>query len=251
MLTKRIIPSLDVKDGKVVKGKNFNKLEYAGNPVELAAKYEGQGADELVFLDITASIENRKTMTELVKEVAKEIFIPFTVGGGISMVSDIAKLLNSGADKVSLNSAAVNNPKLITQAAQRFGSQCIMIGIDAKKSEGKWKVFTQGGMINTGIDAVEWAKKAELLGAGEILLTSIDRDGTKNGYEIELTKSISESVGIPVIASGGAKDPESILKVLNEGKADAALAASIFHYNKYSIAEVKKYLKENAMAVRL
>ena len=151
-------------------------------------------------------------MTELVKEVAKEIFIPFTVGGGISMVSDIAKLLNSGADKVSLNSAAVNNPKLITQAAQRFGSQCIMIGIDAKKSEGKWKVFTQGGMINTGIDAVEWAKKAELLGAGEILLTSIDRDGTKNGYEIELTKSISESVGIPVIASGGAKDPESILK---------------------------------------
>ena len=251
MLTKRIIPCLDVKNGQVVKGKNFVNLKYAGNPVKLAREYYSEGADELVFLDITASYEKRKTMIDLVEKVAKHIFIPFTVGGGISTIGDIRNLLKAGADKVSINTAAVNNPDLIKKSAQNFGSQCIVVAIDAKKIRNKWKVFVKGGRQATGLDAIEWAKKAETLGAGEILLTSMDKDGTKEGYDLELTRKISESVNIPIIASGGAGSLESIAKVFNEGKADAALAASIFHYKKYSVKQVKNYLQKKMAEVRL
>ncbi|MBI2661075.1 imidazole glycerol phosphate synthase subunit HisF [Candidatus Woesearchaeota archaeon] len=251
MLTKRIIPCLDVKNGQTVKGTGFVDLKYAGDPVKLAKKYYGQGADEIVFLDITASYEKRKTMAELVEKTSKQVFIPFTVGGGISSIKDIRNLLKAGADKVSINTSAVKNPGLIKKAAKKFGSQCIVIAIDAKKSNGGWEVFVKGGRQATGLDAVEWARKAEALGAGEILLTSMDKDGAKEGYDLELTRKISESVNIPVIASGGAGSLKSISKVLKEGKADAALAASIFHYKKYSIKQVKKYLQKNGIGVRI
>ena len=250
ILTKRIIPCLDVKNGKVVKGIGFGNLKYAGNAVQLSKKYYEDGADELVFLDITASFEKRKTIIPLVKKIAREIFIPFTVGGGIAALEDIRNLLNAGADKVSINTSAVNNPNLIKKASEIFGSQCIVVAIDAKKANGDWKVFIEGGRKDAGLDAIKWAKKAQSLGAGEILLTSIDKDGTKEGYDLELTRKISESVNIPVISSGGANDLKSILEVFKKGKADAALAASVFHYNKYSIAEVKNYLQNNGVEVR-
>ncbi|MBI2654323.1 imidazole glycerol phosphate synthase subunit HisF [Candidatus Woesearchaeota archaeon] len=251
MLTKRIIPCLDVKNGQVVKGTSFVNLKYAGNPVKLARNYYEDGADELVFLDITASYEKRKTIIDLVEKVARQIFIPFTVGGGISTIEDIRNLLKAGADKISINTAAVNNPDLIKEAAEKFGSQCIVIAIDAKKVRNKWKVFVKGGRQSTGLDAIEWAKIVEKLGAGEILLTSMDKDGTKEGYDLELTIKISEKVNIPVIASGGAGSLESIAYVLKEGKADAALAASIFHYKKYSIKQVKRYLQTQGIEVRI
>ncbi|MBS3135694.1 imidazole glycerol phosphate synthase subunit HisF [Candidatus Woesearchaeota archaeon] len=249
MLTKRIIPCLDVKEGKVVKGRNFLDLKQAGDAVELAKRYNEEGADELVFLDITASSEKRKT-TSLVKEVAKEIFIPFTVGGGISSIDDIRNLLIAGADKVSINTAAVKNPSLLREASEKFGSQCITVAIDAKKINGRYEVFIKSGKEPTGISALEWAKEAEKLGAGELLLTSMDRDGTKEGYELELTQIISENVSIPVIASGGAGNLESFADVFIKGKADAALAASIFHYSTYSILNVKEYLGKKGIEVR-
>ncbi|MFC1730517.1 imidazole glycerol phosphate synthase subunit HisF [candidate division KSB1 bacterium] len=250
MLAKRIIPCLDVKDGRVVKGKNFIGLNDAGNPVDLAKKYNDEGADELVFLDITASIENRGTMVCVVKEVAKQVFIPFTVGGGIKSMDDIQRMLEAGADKISINTEAIRNPELIRKSAQRFGSQCIVIAIDAKRKGKNWSVFVNGGRDDTGIDAIGWAKEAEKMGAGEILLTSMDKDGTKDGFDIELTRLISQSVNIPVIASGGAGTPASISEVLMEGKADAALAASIFHYKEFSIKETKDYLKDNGVEIR-
>jgi len=251
MLTKRVIPCLDVKNGQVVKGKGFVNLKYAGNPVKLARKYYEDGADELVFLDIIASYEKRKTMIDLVEKVAKQIFIPFTVGGGISTIGDIRNLLKAGADKISINTATINNPNLIKEAAEKFGSQCIVVAIDAKKIKNKWGVFVKGGRQSTGLDAIEWAKKVESFGAGEILLTSMNKDGTKEGYDLELTRKISESVNIPIIASGGAGSLESIAKVFKEGKADAALAASIFHYKKYSIKQVKRYLQKKGIEVRI
>ena len=250
MLAKRIIPCLDVKEGQVVKGTNFVSLQYAGDPVELARKYNIEGADELVFLDITASYEKRSIMLDIVKKVAKEVFIPFTVGGGVSTVEDIRDLLNAGADKVSINTAAIKNPELIKEASDIFGSQCIVIAIDAKRNDNSWEVFIKGGREPTGKDATLWAKEVEKLGAGEILLTSMDSDGTKEGFDIELTKTISEAINIPVIASGGAGSLESISNVFKDGLADAALAASIFHYGKYSIKEVKKYLENNNVEVR-
>ena len=251
MLTKRIIPCLDVKNGQVVKGTSFVNLKYAGDPVKLARKYYKDGADELVFLDITASYEERKTMIKVVEKVAKEIFIPFTVGGGISTIDDIRNLLNAGADKTSINTAAIENPNLIKEAAEKFGSQCIVAAIDAKKNGDSWEVYIKGGREETGLDAIEWAKKVEALGAGEILLTSMDKDGTNEGYDLELTKLISESVNIPVIASGGAGSLANILDVFRKGKADAALAASIFHYGECSIKQVKGYLMKNDVEVRI
>ena len=251
MLAKRIIPCLDIKNGNVVKGTKFGKLKYAGNPLALAKKYYKQGADELVFLDITASLEKRKTTINLVKKIGKEIFIPFTVGGGIKTIDDIRKILNAGADKISINTAAIKNPKLIKKAASQFGSQCIVAAVDAKKNGHGWEVYIEGGRKPTGIDVLQWARQIEKLGAGEILLTSIDKDGTKEGYDLELTKIVSQSVNIPVIASGGANNLKSILEVFRKGMADAALAASIFHYNRYSIKQVKKYLQRNNVDVRL
>lgn len=250
MLAKRIIPCLDVKEGKVVKGKQFVNLTYAGDPVELAKRYNKQGADELVFLDITASAEKRKTMIGVVRKVAKEVFIPFTVGGGINSINDMRDLLNAGADKISINTAAVENPSLIKEASEKFGSQCIVVAIDAKRKKESWEVYTYGGRKSTGIDAVEWAKKAEKLGAGEILLTSMDKDGTKSGFDLELTRKVSESVNIPVIASGGVGSLKDFADGFKKGKADAALAASVFHYGKYSIKDVKNYLKKNGVIVR-
>lgn len=258
MLTKRIIPCLDVKDGRVVKGVNFVNLKDAGDPVENAKYYDKQGADELVFLDITASHERRKTILKIAAEVAESIFLPFTVGGGISTIDDIKALLKSGCDKVSINTAAVNDPDFIRRAARRFGSQCIVVAIDARRdtrcairSTKRWEVYTHGGRTPAGIDAVSWAKKAEKLGAGEILLTSMDFDGTREGYDIELTRRISGSVNIPVIASGGAGDLNHLYDALTEGKADAVLAASIFHYRKYSVRQAKEYLKKKGVAVRI
>ena len=251
MLAKRIIPCLDVMRGRVVKGINFVRLRDAGDPVENARIYEKEGADELVFLDITASHEERKIMIDVVKKTAKEIFMPFTVGGGIRSLEDIRCLLKAGADKVSINTAAVKDPSLVEKSARKFGSQCIVVAIDAKKTNsGRWEVYTHGGRHPTGIDAVKWAKKVEKLGAGEILLTSMDKDGTEEGYDIELTKKIAEEVNIPVIASGGAGNPEHILEVFKIANADAALAASIFHYRKYSIKETKNYLAKKGIVVR-
>jgi cyclase len=250
MLTKRIIPCLDVDKGRVVKGINFIKLKDAGDPVELAKIYNTAGADELIFLDITASNEKRDTMIDVVKKVAKEVFIPFTVGGGIRTLSDIRAILLAGADKVALNTAAVNNPQLITEGATAFGSQSIVLAIDAKKVGDSWKVFINGGRTATNLDVIEWAKKAVKLGAGEILLTSMDQDGTKNGFAIELTKQISESVSVPVIASGGAGKLQDFSDVFTSGKADAALAASLFHFEELSIKDVKKYLKKKNIIVR-
>ena len=253
MFAKRIIPCLDVKDGRVVKGVNFVNLIDAGDPVECAKAYDKAGADELVFLDITASSDARDTVCDMVKKVAECVFIPFTVGGGIRTVEDFRKILNAGADKVSVNSAAIKNPQLISDAAKKFGSQCVVCAIDAKrKADGTgWEVYLNGGRVNTGIDALKWAKEAEELGAGEILLTSMDCDGTKSGYDLELTRTISESVKIPVIASGGAGTMEHFLDALTVGKADAVLAASLFHFKEIEIRDLKKYLAENGESVRV
>lgn len=251
MYAKRIIPCLDVKDGRVVKGVNFVDLRDAGDPVECASIYDKAGADELVFLDITASSDARETVVDMVKRVAKKVFIPFTVGGGIRTVDDFRKILNAGADKVSVNSAALKRPELISEAAEKFGSQCVVCAIDAKRSGESWTVYLNGGRVDTGIDAVLWAKKAEEFGAGEILLTSMDCDGTKNGYDLELTRKISESVSVPVIASGGAGKPEHFLEAFREGKADAALAASLFHFREIEISDLKEYLRRNGESVRI
>ncbi|RJP28915.1 MAG: imidazole glycerol phosphate synthase subunit HisF [Candidatus Omnitrophota bacterium] len=253
MLTKRIIPCLDIKEGRVVKGIKFLGLKDAGDPVEVAKVYDKQQADELVFLDITASFEKRKTMIELVEKIAENVFMPFTVGGGIATSDDIKDLLNAGADKVSINTAAVKYPELIKESSAKFGSQCIVVAIDAKRSSDgkKWEVYINGGRTPAGLDAIEWAKNAYRLGAGEILLTSMDYDGTKDGYDIELTNRISEAVNIPVIASGGAGKLEDFYEVFDKGKADAALAASIFHYQEFTVKQVKEYLKERNIPVRL
>ena len=251
MLTKRIIPCLDVHDGRVVKGVNFVNLRDAGDPVEIAAAYDRAGADEVVFLDITASSDARRTVVDIVRKTAERVFIPFTVGGGIRTVDDFREILRAGADKVSVNSAALDNPRLISEAAMKFGSQCVVVAIDAKRSAGGFHVFKNGGRIDTGLDAVEWAMEAEKLGAGEILLTSMDCDGTKAGYDLELTRTIARSVGIPVIASGGAGTLEHFYEALTEGEADAALAASLFHYKELEIKEVKQYLRNRGISVRL
>lgn len=250
MLAKRIIPCLDVKKGRVVKGIKFVNIRDAGNPVALAKAYDKQNADELVFLDITASYEKRAIMKEAVRKTAEQVFIPFTVGGGIRTIEDIRAMLNAGADKVSLNTAAVKNPKILSAAAKKFGSQCIVLAIDAKRKSNSWEVYIYGGRKPTGIDAIKWAKKGAKLGAGEILLTSMDKDGTKEGFDLELTKKVSESVSIPVIASGGAGSLKHFLEVFTIGKADAALAASIFHYGKYKVKDIKNYLKKQGICVR-
>lgn len=252
MYTKRIIPCLDVHDGRVVKGVNFVNLRDAGDPVEIAAAYDKAGADELVFLDITASSDNRSTVVNMVRRVAETVFIPFTVGGGIRTTDDFKLLLREGADKISVNSAAIMNPQLISDAACKFGSQCVVVAIDARKRpDGSgWNIFKNGGRVDMGIDAVEWAIKAEKLGAGEILLTSMDTDGTKAGFDMELTKAVSSCVGIPVIASGGAGAKEHFYDVLTEGLADAALAASLFHYKELEISDLKNYLNERNVPVR-
>ena len=253
MHTKRIIPCLDVNNGRVVKGVNFVNLQDAGDPVEIAAAYEKAGADEVVFLDITASSDARDTVVDMVRKVAERVFIPFTVGGGIRTVDDFKKLLREGADKISINSSAINNPNLISEAADKFGSQCVVVAIDAKRRpDGSgWNIYKNGGRIDVGIDAVEWAAKVQKLGAGEILLTSMDCDGTKAGYDIELTRQIAEAVSIPVIASGGAGNMEHFYEALTEGKAEAALAASLFHYKELEIRQVKEYLREKGVSVRL
>ena len=252
MHTKRIIPCLDVKAGRVVKGVNFVNLIDAGDPVEIAAAYDKAGADELVFLDITASSDARNIMIDMVRKVAEKVFIPFTVGGGIRTVEDFKAILREGADKISVNSAAIDRPELISEAADKFGSQCVVVAIDAKRREdGGWNIYKHGGRLDTGIDAIEWAKKVEKLGAGEILLTSMDCDGTKAGYDLELTRAIADSVSIPVIASGGAGTLEHFKEALTEGGADAALAASLFHYKELEIKEVKNYLQHEGVSVRL
>ena len=253
MFTKRIIPCLDVHNGRVVKGVNFVNLRDAGDPVEIAAAYDKAGADEIVFLDITASSDARKTVVDMVRRVAENVFIPFTVGGGIRTVEDFKVLLREGADKISINSSAINRPELISEAADKFGSQCVVVAIDARRrADGSgWNIYKNGGRVDVGIDAVEWAEKVCRMGAGEILLTSMDCDGTKAGYDIELTRSIAEAVSVPVIASGGAGTKEHFYEALTEGKADAALAASLFHYKKLEIRELKEYLKEKGLSVRL
>lgn len=252
MFTKRIIPCLDCKDGRVVKGTNFVNLKDAGDPVEVAAMYDKSGADELVFLDITASSDGRNTTVELVRNVAEKVFIPFTVGGGIRTVEDFKVLLREGADKISVNSAAIMNPELISRAADKFGSQCVVVAIDAKKQEdGHWSIYKNGGRVDMHMDAVEWAMKAESLGAGEILLTSMDCDGTKAGYDIELTNAVASNVSIPVIASGGAGNMEHFYDAFTKGNADAALAASLFHYKEMEIKDLKKYLSDKGIPMRL
>jgi cyclase len=251
MVTKRIIPCLDVEGGRVVKGVNFVEIQDAGDPVALAKAYDEAGADELVFLDITASVEGRETMLDVVRRTAEQISIPFTVGGGIRSVEDIKTILSAGADKVSFCSPAVQNPQLIDEAAQNFGAKCIVVAIDAKSREdGTWEAYIHGGRTPTGLDVVAWAKEAEQRGAGEILLTSMDRDGTKDGYDIELTRTVSSAVNIPVIASGGAGNLEHMLEVLIVGQADAVLAASIFHFGQYTIGEAKSYLAKNGVQIR-
>lgn len=253
MFTKRIIPCLDVHNGRVVKGVNFVNLKDAGDPVEIAAAYDKAGADEVVFLDITASSDARNTVVDLVRRVAENVFIPFTVGGGIRTVEDFRALLREGADKISINSSAINRPELISEAADKFGSQCVVVAIDAKRrADGSgWSIYKNGGRIDTGLDALEWAEKVNKLGAGEILLTSMDCDGTKAGYDIELTRRIAEIVSIPVIASGGAGTKEHFYDALTEGKADAALAASLFHYKELEINDLKRYLSDKGVSVRL
>ncbi|HKK47091.1 MAG TPA: imidazole glycerol phosphate synthase subunit HisF [Balneolaceae bacterium] len=250
MITKRVIPCLDIKDGRTVKGVNFEGLRDAGDPVELAQRYSDEGADELVFLDITATKEKRKTLVELVKKIALEINIPFTVGGGISSIEQIAELLHAGADKVSLNSAIVRNPELIDETAQQFGSQCIVAAVDAKRTEDRWTVFISGGSKDTGKDAMAWIKEAEQRGAGEILLTSMDRDGTKEGFDLDLLAKVNEFITIPVIASGGAGNKQHCIDAIKIGGADAVLAASIFHFREITIKELKKELKLSNIAVR-
>ena len=251
MFTKRIIPCLDVNAGRVVKGVNFVDLQDAGDPVEIAKAYDKAGADELVFLDITASSDDRGTVVDMVRKVAECVFIPFTVGGGIRTVDDFRALLREGADKISINSSAINRPELIREAAEKFGSQCVVVAIDAKRREdGGWNIYKHGGRLDTGIDAIEWAKKVEALGAGEILLTSMDCDGTKAGYDLALTRAIADAVSIPVIASGGAGTLEHFYDALTEGGADAALAASLFHYKELEISQVKDYLSDRGISVR-
>lgn len=253
MLAKRIIPCLDVDRGRVVKGIRFVSLADAGDPVQQARRYDAEGADELTFLDITASSDKRSTVIDLVRRVADEVFIPFTVGGGLTSVSDIRAVLLAGADKTTLNTAAVERPKLISECAEKFGSQCIVVAIDARRTDGPqpaWQIYTHGGRRNAGLDAIEWARKAEELGAGEILLTSMDRDGTRNGYDLELTRAISRAVRIPVIASGGAGKPEHFYDALTAGGASAVLAASLFHFGELSIASLKDYLRSRGVVVR-
>jgi len=252
VLTKRIIPCFDVKNGRVVKGVSFVELRDAGDPVELARAYDAAGADELVFLDITASSDDRTTVYEMVERTAAEVFIPFTVGGGVRSDQDVRVLLELGAEKVSINSAAVQDPELIARSADRFGAQCIVVAIDAKQAgPGRWEVYTHGGRVATGLDAVEWARKAVELGAGELLVTSMDQDGHQRGYDLAQLRAISEAVTVPVVASGGAGSPEHLYDALDEGKADAVLAASIFHFGQYTIAEVKQYLAQRGLPMRL
>ncbi|MCS6287172.1 MAG: imidazole glycerol phosphate synthase subunit HisF [Nitrospira sp.] len=253
MLTKRIIPCLDVKDGRVVKGVSFVNLRDAGDPVEVAAVYDREGADELCFLDITASHENRKTIIDVVEQTAARVFMPVTVGGGVRTLDDIRSLLNAGADKVSINTAAVQRPEFVREAAQKFGTQCIVVAVDAKRSAeaGRWEVFTHGGRKSTGLDAVEWAKRMETYGAGEVLLTSMDQDGRQSGYDLGLTAAVSETVSIPVIASGGVGTLEHLYDGFTKGKADAVLAASIFHFRTYTIPQAKEYLRGKGVPVRL
>ncbi len=251
MISKRIIPCLDVKDGRVVKGVQFLNLKDAGDPVEIAKKYSVDGADEITFLDITASHENRNTMIDVVKRTASEVFVPLTVGGGVRVLEDVRNLLLAGADKVAINTAAVKNPGFVKEAAEKFGSQCIVVAIDARSDgEGGWEVYTHGGREPTGIDAVEWAGRMEELGAGEILLTSMDKDGTKDGYDLLLTRAVSRKVGIPVIASGGAGNIEHLFEGIEQGEADAVLVASIFHYGEYTIEETKDYLINKGITIR-
>lgn len=251
MYTKRIIPCLDVKDGRVVKGTNFVGLRDAGDPVELAARYDEERADELVFLDITASSDNRQTMVKVAQDCASKVFIPFTVGGGIRTVEDMRRMLKAGADKTSLNTAAVKNPNLLKEGAEKFGRQCMVLAVDARRcGDGRWEVYVNGGRTPTGLDALEWVKKAVSLGAGEILLTSMDADGTKDGYDIELTRAVSDAVNVPVIASGGAGKLEYFYDVLTLGHADAVLAASVFHYGQFTVRQVKEYLKSRGVEVR-
>lgn len=251
MITKRIIPCLDIKDGRTVKGINFENIKDAGDPVELAIEYAKQGADELVFLDITATNEKRKTLSELVTRIAKHINIPFTVGGGINSIEDVTILLNSGADKISVNTSAVKNPQLIKDLANQFGSQCVVLAIDTKFEDNDWYVYLNGGRVKTDLKTIDWAKQAVALGAGEILLTSMNNDGTKDGFALDITKQISEAVNVPVIASGGAGSMEHFKDVFKNGKADAALAASVFHYKEIGIPQLKTYLKENNIEIRL
>ena len=256
-LAKRIIPCLDVTNGRVVKGVNFVALQDAGDPVEISRRYNEEGADELTFLDITASSDNRNLILHIIEEVAAQVFIPLTVGGGVRHVDDVRRLLNAGADKVSINTSAIMNPQLVADAADKYGAQCIVVAIDAKQVGGtstepmKWEVFTHGGRKSTGLDVIEWAKKMQLLGAGEILLTSIDMDGTKDGYDIDLTKEIVDSVSIPVVASGGCGKPEDMIDVFKKTDVEAALAASIFHYETHSVDRVKKLIKEDGIPVRI
>ncbi len=250
-LAKRIIPCLDVTDGRVVKGVNFVELRDAGDPVEIARRYDEQGADELTFLDITASSDNRGLIFHIIEEVASQVFIPLTVGGGVRAVEDVRNLLNAGADKVSINTAAVTNPQLVGDAAGRFGSQCIVVAIDAKRVDDHWEVFTHGGRKPTGLDAVEWARKMVGLGAGELLLTSMDRDGTKSGFDLELTRAISDAVEVPIIASGGVGNLQHLVDGVKQGGADAVLAASIFHFGEYSVRQAKQYMADHGIEVRL
>jgi cyclase len=250
-LAKRIIPCLDVTSGRVVKGINFVGLRDAGDPIEISRRYDDQGADELTFLDITASSDDRDLILHIIEEVAAQVFIPLTVGGGVRKVEDVRRLLNAGADKVSINTAAVQNPELVEAAADRYGSQCIVVAIDAKRGENGWEVFTHGGRRATGLDAIEWAKKMQSLGAGEILLTSMDKDGTRNGFDLALTRAVSDAVEVPVIASGGVGNLNHLVQGVTQGHADAVLAASIFHYGEYTVRQAKEYMAQHGIEVRL
>jgi cyclase len=250
-LAKRIIPCLDVTSGRVVKGINFVGLRDAGDPIEISRRYDDQGADELTFLDITASSDDRDLILHIIEEVAAQVFIPLTVGGGVRKVEDVRRLLNAGADKVSINTSAVQNPELVEAAADRYGSQCIVVAIDAKRTENAWEVFTHGGRRATGLDAVEWAKKMQSLGAGEILLTSMDKDGTRNGFDLALTRAVSDAVEVPVIASGGVGNLNHLAQGITQGHADAVLAASIFHYGEYTVRQAKEYMAQHGIEVRL
>ena len=250
-LAKRIIPCLDVTNGRVVKGTNFIGLRDAGDPIEISRRYDDQGADELTFLDITASSDDRDLILHIIEEVAAQVFIPLTVGGGVRKVEDVRRLLNAGADKVSINTSAVQNPELVREAAGRYGSQCIVVAIDAKRTENGWKVFTHGGRNATGLDVIEWAKKMQALGAGEILLTSMDRDGTRNGFDLALIHSVSHTVDVPVIASGGVGNLQHLVDGIVDGHADAVLAASIFHYGEYTVRQAKEYMAQHSIEVRL
>jgi cyclase len=250
-LAKRIIPCLDVTNGRVVKGVNFIGLRDAGDPIEISRRYDDQGADELTFLDITASSDNRDLTLHIIEEVAAQVFIPLTVGGGVRKVEDVRRLLNAGADKVSINTSAVLNPELVRDAADRYGSQCIVVAIDVKRVENRWEVFTHGGRGATGLDAIEWAKRMQALGAGEILLTSMDRDGTRNGFDLALIRTVSDTVDVPVVASGGVGNLQHLVDGIVEGHADAVLAASIFHYGEYSVRQAKEYMAQHGIEVRL